>query len=852
MKNDIRLVSHVKPEHYEITLKPDLLAHTFWGNETITINLDKVITEITLHSKDLDITSVFVDSQNIKTEAKKIVYDKKHETATFIFPNKIAKGEIKLHIQFAGILSENMRGFYKSKYVVEGEERFMATTQFEATDARRCIPCFDEPTHKAVFKIHLITPSDKTAISNTLPESIKEHSLGYNIVSFSPTPKMSTYLLAFIIGDFEWIEKKSKNGVLVRVMTVPGKKHQADFALDVTVRCLEFYEKYFGISYPLNILDMIAIPDFSSLAMENWGAITFREIGLLVDEKNTSISTKEMVAIVIAHELAHQWFGNLVTMEWWTDLWLNEGFASYIPYLAIDELFPDWHIWDQFATDDLAIALKLDALSNTHPIEVKVNNPNEIGEIFDAVSYSKGATVIRMLADYLGKEKFRLGLSHYLKTHSYKNASTVDLWSALEKISGKPVKKMMAIWTGKMGYPVLEVSLGSKATKLTQKRYFSNSANNKKNIDKTIWPIPLSIVTPKGEKNLQLMTSKSLSIPTQKEDYFKFNAHEGSMYRVKYDEKILEKLKEPILYGKLSSSDRLGIIRDLFSFSEAGISPTTLALQNALHYKNEKEYIVWIELITGLRQISNLLAGTKIEKSFKNFAREIISTHVKNISWNPEKNEDHNISLSRPLILGAASYFGDQESIETIKKIFIERNKTPIHADLRAIVYGTIVREGGLLEYETILQMYKDEVMHEEKNRLLGALGATRDKKLLKRTLEFTMTDAVRMQDRNGAFASVLINPQGRELGWNFIKKNWKKIGEAYGDGNHLLSRLIGVLNRNTNKKAYDDIKKFFKTHTAPSADRTILQTLEYINSNRLWLARDYKKIEKYLKENKY
>ncbi|MCE9585171.1 M1 family metallopeptidase [Candidatus Nomurabacteria bacterium] len=845
-KKSVRLAGHIQPLHYEITLRPDLEMHVFSGEEIITINSDKDVNEITLHSKDLDITKAEILSNSIFV--KKITYDKKRETATFIFSKKIPKGKVKLKIVFCGILADNMRGFYKSKYVVDGKEHFMATTQFEATDARKCIPCFDEPAHKAIFKVHLVIPNGKTAISNTLPETIKEHDAGYKIVSFADTPKMSTYLLAFIVGDFEWVEQKTKKGVLVRVITTPGKKHQASFALDVTVRCLEFYEKYFDIPYPLNTLDMLAIPDFASGAMENWGAITFREICLLVDEKHTSTATKEYVAIVIAHELAHQWFGNLVTMEWWTHLWLNEGFASYIPYLAINELFPSWNIWDKFATDDLMTAFKLDALNNTHPIEVEVHNPDEIGEIFDAVSYSKGAVVIRMLADYLGEKNFREGLKYYLKKHSYKNASTIHLWEAFEKVSKKPVKKMMAIWTGKSGYPVISIKQKNNKFEISQERYFSNEGSKKKNKDKTIWPIPLSVVSDKGVENLSLMNKKKITFEKVKGNWFKFNANESGLYRTNYETKMLANLAEKIKQKKLTAVDRLGIIRDLFALSEAGIVPTNQALETCLLYKNENELIVWTEIISGLRYLMNLLSGTKSEKNFKKYASELLSEIAKSVGFEKKKDETHNASLLRPLVLGASSYFGNTDVINEIIKIFNNRNIAPIHADIRGIVYGTVVREGGEKEYQTVLDMYKKENLHEEKNRLLGALCATRDKKLLKQTLEFIMSNNVRMQDRNSAFVGVLVNPYGKSLGWNFIKNNWKKIGEAYGDGNHLLARLISGLNRNTTRESYDDIKKFFKTHKAPSAERTILQTLEHIDSNIRWLKRDSSKIEQYLK----
>src|SRR3989338_2676344 len=305
---------------------------------------------------------------------------------------------------------------------------------------------------------------------------------------------MSTYLLAFIVGDFEYIEGKSEDGTLVRVFTTPGKKDQAKFALEVAKKCMDFYEDYFKIAYPLPVLDLIAIPDFAAGAMENWGAVTYRESTILVEEEKSSVGNKQWVALVIAHELAHQWFGNLVTMEWWTHLWLNEGFASFIEYLAIDHIFPDWDIWTQFVSTEMADAFSLDALKNTHPIEVEVGHPAEISEIFDKVSYSKGASVLRMLWKYLGEKDFQKGLQHYLKRHAYGNAQTEDLWKALEEVSGKPVGKFMKNWTSKAGHPVINVKIKNQKSKieLRQSRFFSSPISKRQTEDDTIWAIPLN------------------------------------------------------------------------------------------------------------------------------------------------------------------------------------------------------------------------------------------------------------------------------------------------------------------------------------------------------------------------
>ncbi len=677
-------------------------------------------------------------------------------------------------------------------------------------------------------------------------ESIRE-------IIFAPTPKMSTYLLAFIIGDFEYIEKKSTNGVRVRVYTVPGKKHQAKFALDCTVRTLEFYEKYFDIPYPLNTLDMIAIPDFSSLAMENWGAITFREVGLLVDEKNTSTATRELVAEVIAHELAHQWFGNLVTMEWWTHLWLNEGFASYIPYLALNELFPTWNVWEKFSAEDQTMALRLDSLKHTHPIEIEVHHPDEIGEIFDTVSYLKGASVIKMIADYLGEKNFRNGLRYYLKKHSYKNTSTVHLWKAFEEVSGKPVAKIMKNWTSKGGYPYLEVrEIGTKI-QVEQKRFFANPTSAKTAKEKNLWSVPLAIsvgnTKPKNilfEKNKLLLESPS----KLKISWLNINSGGGGFFRTAYSPELLAKFSEPLKKKDLSVQDRLGLIRDTFALAEAGIIPTDKALQLAMEYKNEDNYSVWMDLSQSLNQINTLLLNTDSSNNFKEFAREFYRDTVTKTGWLPKEGEKHDQTLLRSLLISQSGLYGNQEIIteaQNIFKAFTELNNETIPADLRSAVYSIIARNGGETEYRAFIVMYKQESLHEEKNRIGHALGLFKNIKLLKETLNFAFSKNVRLQDSLSIIAPVLMNPYGRDLAWEYTQKNWPMLLERYASGLSALSRLIKSMSGFNTRERYNDIKKFFKTHPAPGCTRAIEQILEKIDGNIQWLKRDEKAINNFL-----
>ncbi|MES2023334.1 MAG: M1 family metallopeptidase [Patescibacteria group bacterium] len=825
----VRLSKNIIPIEYNIQLRPDLENFTFEGIETITLSILKTTKILTLHSKELEIETAEIMFGKEKLFGK-ISYDTKSETATFIFPKNIQTGKTKLTLVFKGILNEKMRGFYKSSYTVDGKVNNMATTQFESTDARRGFPCFDEPAHKAIFHVSLIVPKGKTAISNTLPTSVTEHSTGYDIVKFSPTPKMSTYLLAFIVGDFEFIESKTKNNVRVRVYTVPGKKHQAKFALECAVKSLEFYEKYFDIKYPLPVLDMIAIPDFSSGAMENWGAITYRESALLVDEQKSSASNKQWVALVIAHELAHQWFGNLVTMEWWTHLWLNEGFASYIEYLAVDKLFPSWDIWTQFATNDLGVALRLDALYHTHPIEIPVHHPDEIGEIFDEVSYSKGASIIRMLANYLGEENFRDGLRYYLKKHSYKNTETIHLWQAFEKVSKKPVAKMMNTWTGKGGYPVVKAELVKNNLKLSQERFFASPISKKRTKDKTKWKIPFSVL--------------------KENSYIKVNPGETGFYRTAYSRELLLRLVEPVENKSFSASDRLGIVRDLFALSEAGVIPTTDALEFLSAYKNEDNYTVWVEMASGLARLEQIIAKTPAKKELDKFILELFSPIFEKLTWDKKENENHSDALLRSLVISRLGRSGNKKIITEAKIKFSKMQKgEKINPDLRGAIYAINATNGGKKEYKTFIELYKKETLHEEKNRIGGALGDFKNAELLKKTCEFAFSKEVRTQDTIGIISSVGANPMGRDIWWNFVKNNWKVLVSRYGDGGHTLARAIKAISASAEEKHLTSFKKFFATHEAPGAKRAIEQVKERLEGNIAWLNHDQNKITEFLKK---
>lgn len=842
----VRLPKHVTAVRYEITLKPDLEAHVFEGFETVSLMLDKSVSELTLHSKNLDITAVSVRVGKKGTTADAISYDEKAETATFHFAEKIPAGKVFLELSFAGVLNDTMRGFYRSSYVVDGKERFMATTQFEATDARQAFPCVDEPAAKAVFEVHLVVPNDRTAISNTMPVVTREHSAGYSIVSFSPTPKMSTYLLAFIVGDFEYIEARTKRDVLVRVFTVPGKKEQGRFALECAVRTLDFYEEYFAIKYPLPVLDMIAIPDFASGAMENWGAVTYRET-ILIDEATTAIPNRQWVAIVVAHELAHQWFGNLVTMEWWTDLWLNEGFASYVEYLATDHLFPEWNIWSQFLLQDHGPALRLDALATTHPIEVQVHHPDEIGEIFDQVSYSKGAAVIRMLAEYLGPKHFRDGLRHYLKKHSYKNTNTVDLWDSFEHVSKQPVRKILQNWTRMSGYPLVSVGYDGKNITLSQSRFFMSPLSAKKSSDTTTWMVPVSMKNERGISKT-LLTKKTAKLPAL-QSWVKINVGESGVFRVAYEAELLGRLCAPIADKTLSAADRHGIIRDLFALAEAGKHSATVPLDMLAFYTTETEYVVWGDILSGAGKVMHVFAGTPFEKTLRAYTLKYIGPKAFEVGWEKKAGESHETGLLRSSLLYAAGHYGDTAVVREAQARFAARENMPIPADLRATVYRLVAENGGDAEYEAFISMYRAATVSEEKNRIGMALGFFKQAKMLKKTLAFALSEHVRPQDSIRCIEWVAANQAGTVLAWEFIQKHWSELHRRYSSGGHMLPFLIAALSAFTDKMYAKQIVSFFKKNTAPGAARTITQVEEKIMLNDAWKKRDMKKLAAWARE---
>ncbi|XP_076248890.1 puromycin-sensitive aminopeptidase isoform X2 [Calliopsis andreniformis] len=737
----------------------------------------------------------------------------------------------------------------------DGTVKYTLVTQFEPTDARRCFPCWDEPAHKATFNINVVIPTGLTALSNMPVKAILP--MGpTKTVYFEETPIMSTYLVAVVIGEFDYVEDKSSDGVLVRVYTPKSNKEQGRFALDIAVKVLPYYKTYFGIAYPLPKIDLIAIADFSSGAMENWGLITYRETCLLVDVENTSARQRQWIALVVAHELAHQWFGNLVTMEWWTHLWLNEGYASFVEFLCVAHLFPEYDIWTQFVTDTYIRALELDALKNSHPIEVPVGHPSEIDEIFDDISYNKGACVIRMLHSYIGDDDFRKGMNLYLKKHSYANAETGDLWDSLEEASSKKVRHVMSTWTEQQGFPVVRVKHrqegNDRVLTLCQERFLADGSVDTGN---SSWMIPISVSTSKNPEEIVLNAlldekEKEFRVKDVPESsWVKINPGTIGFYRTYYSADALSLLLPAIEDRALPPLDRLGLLDDLFAMVQAGHASTVEVLQLTKAFQQEDNCTVWFSIDNSLRKIGNLISHLDFQDAYKTFGRNLMRDITNKLGWEAKPNESHCDKLLRSLVLTRMASLNDKEIIEEAKRRFElhASHTTPLPADLRSPVYRAVLSVGDAETYQTMLRLYREAELHEEKDRILTSLGAIKDESLLADVLTFALSDEVRTQDALCPIMSVSMSYNGRLIAWDFFKMYWQTFRDRY-EGGFLMSRLVKVITEDfVTEEQAEDVENFFKDHPMPGTERTVQQSLESIRLNAAWLARDKDSIKEYL-----
>ncbi len=855
------LPTTVRPSKYRLTLTPDLERFTFTGQVSIDVEVLRRTQQIVLNADELELQSAALVRPRSRSPAANISFDAAQQTVTLDFGKVITPGKVRLDIEFTGTLNDQLRGFYRSQYTTpSGEKRYLAATQFEATDARRAFPCWDEPAIKASFEVTLVIPDALVAVSNTPVVEQTAAGPDTKAVRFDETPVMSTYLLAFVVGDLTSIQAQAKNGTKVSVWTTRGKEEQGRFALETSVRLLGYFNDYFGIPYPLPKLDHIAIPDFSAGAMENWGAITYRETALLVDPANSSAGTRQRVAEVVSHEMAHMWFGDLVTMQWWDDLWLNESFASWMGDKAVDWAFPEWQMWTQFVSADTNRALSLDGLKNSHPVQQEVKDPAQVSELFDAISYSKGGSLIRMVEQYLGPETFRQGLHQYLTDHQYGNARTQDLWAALEATSQKPVTAMMNGWTQQVGYPVLQVQTSTVSNgvdlSLSQERFTYDRLLEEGPPDPTTWQVPVA-VTQKGggAPSFTLMDRKDFKLrleqrPSQAGQWLKVNPQQTGFFRVNYQPQEWERLVPAVRSMELPALDRLGLQNDAYALSRAGLLPVTQFLSLAQAYENDTDATVWGDLASNLRDVDQLLADQDYYRAFQALGRRLFGPTARRAGWDARPGEGHLDALLRSTVLGQAGSYGDAEVLEQAKARFERYARDParVHPDIRGVVVSLAGQTGDRATYDQLWDLERKASLQEEKIRLLMALTRFSQPELLQETLQRALSPEVRAQDTISVVTSVAGNPQGRELAWRFLKDQWPEFDRRYGKGGFGLMRLVGMCGSFADAAHLDDVERFFQEHPAHAAERTIRQALERIRLNIKWLERNGSELATWLR----
>jgi len=892
---DVRLPRHLVPVNYKLELVPFIVPDNFSirGYAEIEMHCTEGAFNVTLHVADMVVendTVALMEKDGAPVDIFNIDYDLDRE---FIVVNLNAGLEAGknyvIRIHYTAYLKDNLKGFYRSVYKdrTTGEEEYIAVTQFQPTDARRAFPCFDEPGIKATYEVSLGRRPDMSSISNMPIVSKGEAMDGtseYVWDRYQQSVKMSTYLVAFVVSKFKYVETTRENNVRFRIWSEPNSLEQTAYADDIGAKILQFFEGYFNIQFPLPKQDMIAIPDFGAGAMENWGLITYRETALLYKDGVSSASNKERIAIVVSHELAHQWFGNLVTPSWWTDLWLNEGFASYVEYLGVEAIQPQLKLLEQFVITDLQDVFKIDALDSSHPISIPVKHPDEINEIFDRISYGKGASIIRMMDKFLTTATFRQGLTNYLNDKKFDAAEQDDLWHHLTVQGHKDgtlakdmdVKTVMDTWTLQKGFPVITINRNyqDKTATVSQQKFVLGGSYMKKGGEdkKYSWWIPLTFTTPgntfdntysehwvrEGEdsKDMQGMPDRDTPVI--------FNIQQTGYYRVNYDKQNWNMLAKQLMkdHTSIHVINRAQIIDDALNLAKSGLLDYETALSVTGYLSKEVEYIPWASALNGLKYLNKMLKTSEAYGDFKRYMLNLVDPIYTKLGFSARSDDSHlDIKLRKKAISWACS-MGNKDCLTKAKETFgdwmgmVEPDSelaNPVDVNLKYQTYCNAIDEGGEEEWNFAWQRYQNSYVASEKATILSALACTKEVWLLNRYLNMSINSdsGVRKQDGSKVLGNVALNTVGRYLAFDFVQQEWDNIFDTYGKSSFSFGRLMKnvMADRNTEYEI-QKLKDFQSSHSSQlgSATRAVQQAIEKGEANIVWMKKNYQIIWKWLK----
>ena len=813
---DFRLPRTVVPSHYTITMEPDLDAFTFTGSEIVEVDVREPVTEIVLNSLDLSIDhGELVQLASGRRIALTVAYDPDSERAVLRLAGQAEPGPWQLHLSFSGELSDRLHGFYRSRYVDEsGEEKYLATTQFESTHARQAIPCWDEPDLKATFGVTLVVPDGLMAISNQPEKAREQRDDGRVAVTFMDTMIMPVYLLTFIVGDLEATDPVEVDGIPLRIVHAPGKDNLASFATEAAVHGLQYLADYYAISYPGDKLDMIAIPDFAWGAMENLGAITYRESDLLVDPGRATNAEIERVAGVVSHELAHMWFGDLVTMKWWDGVWLNEAFATFMEVKCMDHFRPEWNEWLYFGADRNA-AMEIDALSTTRPVEFPVASPHEANAMFDVLTYEKGSSVLRMLEQYLGESVFRDGIRRYLTQHAYSNTVTDDLWQALEAASGEPIGDIMASWIYQGGMPYVSVARTEGGYRLAQEHFQYIGVGD------GAWSVPLLYRAGDGEGRLLLEQPVDL----EARGPLVANAGGHGFYRVRYDPDLLAELTSDM--SALGAAERFGLVKDVWANVLAGETAVAGFIDLASRLKGEIEPMVWNAVLPALDEIRHV-ASSDDRHSLERFIRDLTSAPTGRLGWHPQVGETDRVRQWRGDMLRALGVMGSDPAAIAEAGEVLERSRMDpdaVDANVAAAALAIVAANGRMAVFDDFVERFTGAETPQDANRYRRALTAVPDPAAAERAFEMVLDGSIRRQDATSTLALLLGHRDTGAASWGRVKGHWDDVVGALDPGT--IRRMLDYIYFRSEPEVAADIEEWLSTHALQGADRHVAQQLE-------------------------